>query len=236
MRLGYVQERRQPHSGQQELERIRGCDKLYVERSQDAKRDWRKRPVLRQLLEQSQPGDTLVIEDLEGMPFHYHTWLELVSELRNWQLELEVLAFPGNQLRQWQQLFQWMQRQDQAQATIKIRKFSKERSTEKSQYRFFSRDPYFRRAYREILQQVMAKRSLRQITKESGAPLGTVVRIRKEYAKFKQTLLLVGTFILTIISLKMAQAYSPNPFLQVGICAIMTVLIIYLSYSDSQSD
>lgn len=82
----------------------------------------------------------------------------------------------------------------------------------------------------------MSKHSLREITKETNAPLGTVVRIRKDYEKLKQTTLLVGTFFLTIISLKMAQAYSTNPVLQVAICGVMTALIIYFSYSDSQSD
>ncbi|MBP1042815.1 recombinase family protein [Vagococcus sp. BWB3-3] len=238
MRLGYVQLMTKHQNGEKESHDLTktGC-KVYIEREKGRKMDWKKRPKLRQLFEESEPGDVLVLTELSQFSDHYQIWLEFLTELKHCHLELEVLSSPHNTLADWQDLFKWIQSSAEGQqAGVKIKKFSKERASERSDYRFFSRNPYFRRVYREILQQVMAGRSLRQITKESDVPLGTIVRIRKEYAKLKQTCLLVGTFLLTIISLKMVQNYSSNLLLQILICGVMTLLIIYFSYSDSQLD
>ncbi|MBP1040129.1 hypothetical protein I6N95_03800 [Vagococcus sp. BWB3-3] len=238
MRIGYGQLTQRQGTDRTERDRLldASCDDVFIEPYQHRKKDWQSKKELLSLLDYSHPGDTVVVLGLNHVSPHYQVWLELVAELKRLRLELEVLDYPQLHLSDWRQLFQWMHQQESQSNGIRVTKFTKERSAEKKQYSPLSRDPYFRRAYWDLFRQVMAKRSLRQITKDSQVPLSTVVRIRKEYVKLKQTLLLIGTFLLTVISLKLAQSYSANVFLQVLICGVMTVLIIYFTYSDTLSD
>ncbi|MBP1042335.1 hypothetical protein I6N95_15045 [Vagococcus sp. BWB3-3] len=239
MRVGYGQITQRNDSGRHEQGVLKeaSCDKVFLERYQNRKKDWQSKTDLLKALDHTVPGDTLVIMNLDQVSQRYQVWLELIAELKRLRIELEIVDYPQLHLSDWAQLFQWVHQQElQSQSSIRVTKFSKERSHEKAQYSALSRDPYFRRAYWDIFRQVMAKRSLRQITKESTAPLSTVVRIRKEYVKLKQTLLLVGTFLLTVISLKLVQTYSSNLFLQILICGVMTLLIVYFTYSDTLAD
>lgn len=237
MRIGYVQKTRTDSRSESEKMRKAGCQKIYLEKYQKKMQDWKWREKFRNVLEDSQPGDTIVIQTLEHISLDYQVWLEVTEELKKYRLELEVLDNQKLMLCDWDKLFKWIQKSDQKGfAQVRVTKVKKETQAIKDRYRLFSKNPYFRRVYIDILQQIMAKRSLRQITKSSGAPLSAVVRIRKEYAKLKQTLLLIATFFLTIICLKMVQLYSTNFFLQFIICGVMTLLIVYLSYSDSQTE
>lgn len=239
MRFGYIQIRHKNQSGRNDIENLNksSCQYVYVESYREKNKEMIQKRELLKLLRESHKGDTIVLTDLDHLGRNYLECLELLKIIKKYGLELEILVAPNNRLVDWDYVLNWVKNQVEGkESTIRVKKFSKERGAEKAQYRFFAKDPYYRRVYRQILQQVMSKRSLREITKETNAPLGTVVRIRKDYEKLKQTTLLVGTFFLTIISLKMAQAYSTNPVLQVAICGVMTALIIYFSYSDSQSD
>lgn len=238
MRLGYLQVSRKGQTEKQEtMLQHASCERVYREKPRRKNADWKRCTELRRLLEESQPGDTLVMVDLNQLEGHYQVWLEFLKELKIWSLELEILDSPHNGLIDWWQIFSWIKSKEEGHATgPKNNSFSKECSRKKSHYRFFARNPYFRRAYWEILQQVMAKRSLRQISKESGAPLASVVKISNDYAKLKQTFWLIAAFLLTVISLKMVHTYLNNGLLQLVICGVMTLLIIYISYSDSQSE
>lgn len=239
MRIGYVQINQKKQSGHSSADILKkaACDYVYIDSFQAKKEVWQKRPELISLIQESNPGDVIVMADLDQLSPHYQVWLEFLTRLKNYKLELEILAVPKNSVVDWLYFFSWMKKQAEAKLPgVRVKKFSKEHSVEKSQYHFFSRDPYFRQSYRTIFQKVAAKQSLREITRQTTAPLGTVVRIKKDYEKLKQTVLFVGTFLLTIISLKMVQQYSSNTALQVLICGIMTLLVVYFTYSDSQSE
>ncbi|MBP1044621.1 recombinase family protein [Vagococcus sp. BWB3-3] len=239
MKLGYVQHKQKNQSNEVAITELKqaSCHSVKVESYKAKHQDWQKWPEFNRLLEDSRPGDTVVITELDQISRHYQVWQEILKELDSFKLELEVLAHSQNKLSDWRKLFDYIQQNvEGAQAQVKVKKYSKERSSERHQYSLLARDAYFRRAYLEIFRRVMSKESLRKITKESGAPLATVVRIRKDYQKLKQTILLVATFFMTIISLKMVQAYSSNPFLQLAICGVMTLLIVYFTYSDTLAD
>lgn len=195
MRIGYMLQERTGNGSESDKLKQAKCHKIYSEKYQKKMQDWKRRKKFRDLLDDSQPGDTIVILTLGQISTDYQVWLEVTEEIKKYNLELEVLDNQKLSLYDWDKLFRWIQKSDQKGHTqIRVTKVKKETRATKDKYRFYSKNPYFRRVYIDILQQIMTKRSLRQITKSSGAPLSTVVRIRKEYAKLKQTLLLIATF------------------------------------------
>lgn len=239
MRLGYVQVRQKKKSSSAEIRALENiqCDFIYIDGYQASKKELKNRTELKKLLRESKAGDTVVLSDFLSLGTNYHECLVLIKMLENYDLELEIATVPEIRLVDWAHIIHGLKNQmEPKETTIRVKKFSKKGESEKSQYRFFAKDPYYRRMYREIIQLIMEKRSLREIAKERDVPLGTIIRIRKDYEKLKQTMLLISIFFLTIICLKMAQSYSTNPILQLVICAVMTGFIFYFSYSDSQSE
>ena len=89
-----------------------------------------------------------------------------------------------------------------------------------------------RELYWQLFKEIQQGASLRRTAKRLNVSQGTVLRVKRDVMKLKQTVWLVLTFIITVASLKIAQAYADHWLLQILIGGIATLAIIYFSYSD----
>ncbi len=186
---------------------------------------------LTRLLDTMAPNDTLVIQSLERVSGSVMTLRSLFTSMNQRSLQLEVLVSPSLTLTNWLEVLEWWQA-PVTRPKNRIISIEKEASLEAKQIRPLAKDPAYRELYWSIFKEIQQGASLRRTAKRLNVSQGTVLRVKRDRRKLTQTGWLVGTFFVTVVSLNIAQAYSTNWFLQLIICAIATVLIIYLSYSD----
>lgn len=186
---------------------------------------------LTRLLGQSERGDTLVVPRLESVSDSPVVWRQLLLALQKQGLTLEVIASPSLSIDNWLEVMTWWQAESK-ETRSRIISVEKERDKDARRIRAFAKEPDYRELYWQIFKELQRGASLRRTAKRLKVSQGTVLRIKRDVAKLVQTLWLIGTFGITVASLKIAQAYSTNWVLQVLICAVATVLIGYLSYSD----
>lgn len=186
---------------------------------------------LTRLINTMKPGDTLVIPSLERVSESVTTLRSLLMSLTQRSLQLEISASPSLTLTDWLEVLEWWQAPI-SRPKNRIISVEKESERDANQIRPLAKDPSYRELYWSIFKEIQHGASLRRTAKRLNVSQGTVLRIKRDRRKFTQTGWLIATFFVTVISLNIAQAYSTNWFLQVIICAIATVLIIYLSYSD----
>lgn len=188
---------------------------------------------LTHLIHRLEPGDTVVIHSLERVSESVITIRGFLKDLVRRSLQLKVLDFPSLTVTNWLEVLEWQQEQVTSPKN-RIVSIEKETALDMKQIRPFAKDPSYRILYWSIFKEIQRGASLRRTAKRLNVSQGTVLRVKRNRRQFTQTGWLVATFFVTIISLNIAQAYSSNWLLQVVICALATILIVYLSYSDSK--
>lgn len=217
--------------------RKNGVEELFIETYREGDKNLWKRREFSEALRYLQAGDTLVVMSLEEISRQYRSLIELLSELSKRSINLEVLHFKKISMTELAKLLVWVERnEEQLQRTVTTFKINRETAEKRKKYHFRSKDRESRYIYWKIIQELVSNKSLRTIARELNVSRGTVYRIKKQYNQLKQTIFLVGMFIITIISLKLAQSYSSNVLIQLLICGVTTLGIVYFSYSDSQSE
>lgn len=214
-----------------------GVSELFIDPYGESEKNLWQRVEFKELLNFLQRGDTVVVTSLEQISLQYSTLIELISELLKRRIAFKVLELSEISTANLYELLVWVNKNEQRLAP-KVNRFklTPETQRDREKYHFWTRNPEDKQKYWQIIQGLMTKTSLRKLARSVGVPQGTVYRIKKHYDKLKQTAVLVGIFLITIASLKIAQSYSSNWGIQVLICGVMTVGIVWFSYSDSQGD
>lgn len=212
-----------------ELEEIFSDDDHGYEVLQDPESGYQR------LLNYTEPGDCIVIAFLEAISRDYHQLLEFLNELEELELDLVVLTSPELTLDDWREVLSWVSRNERLlhPRLIKL-KLKQEKNQKKVTYSVFSRDPEAKRLYRDVIWQLIGKSKLRKIAKQKGVPVETIYRIQLEFKRLKLAVILGICFFLAIATIKITENFSDNLLIQIVVCVVSTLVILYNTLSDSE--
>ena len=185
------------------------------------------------LLNFAQPGDHLVIASWEVISRDYRQLLVCLGQLEELQLTLDVLNLPQLSIEEWRQIFRWSLRNDRLLHPV-LMKAGKERDRSKDAYSLFSKEPEARKLYREIIWLLVEKNSVRQVAQQKRVPIETTYRIQQELKQLQLAIILVICFLLAIFSIKLAESYFDQLWIQIAICVIVTLIILWNVLIDTE--
>ncbi|MGX7244199.1 recombinase family protein [Enterococcus quebecensis] len=187
------------------------------------------------LLDYAEPGDCLVITSLEVISRDYQKLLSFLDELDELELDIVVLTSPNLTLMDWREVFFWVSKNDRLLHPRLIKmKLKQEKNQNKQAYSVFSGDSESRYLYREVMWQLIGKQKLRKISEQKGVPIETIYRIQQEFKRLKLALILAMCFILAITTIKISENFSDNLWIQVAVCVITTLAILYNTLADNE--
>lgn len=207
-------------------------DEIFTDGSQEVIDLFSPESEFQALLNYGANGDCLVVASLEVLSRDYRALLACLDELDRIGMELEVLNLPQLSVAEWRQVFQWALRNDRLLHPT-LMKVGKERERSQKAYSLFSREPEARKLYREVIWLLVEKQSIRQIARQKRVPAETVYRIRQELNQLQLAAVLVICFLLAIFSIKLAETYFDQVWLQVLICVVVTLIILWNVLADS---
>ena len=178
------------------------------------------------LLNFTQPGDHLVIASWEVISRDYRQLLACLDQLETLEVTLDVLNLPQLSLEEWRQIFRWSLRNDRLLHPV-LMKAGKERDRSKDAYSLFSKEPEARKLYREIIWLLVEKNSVRQVSQQKRVPIETAYRIQQELKQIQLAAILVVCFLLAIFSIKLAESYFDQLWIQIAICVVVTLIILW---------
>ena len=185
------------------------------------------------LLNFAQPGDHLVIASWEVISRDYRQLLVCLGQLEELQLTLDVLNLPQLSIEEWRQIFRWSLRNDRLLHPV-LMKAGRERDRSKDAYSLFSKEPEARKLYREIIWLLVEKNSVRQVAQQKRVPIETTYRIQQELKQLQLAIILVVCFLLAIFSIKLAESYFDQLWIQIAICVIVTLIILWNVLIDTE--
>ena len=174
----------------------------------------------------AQPGDHLVIASWEVISRDYRQLLACLDQLETLEVTLDVLNLPQLSIEEWRQIFRWSLRNDRLLHPV-LMKAGKERDRSKDAYSLFSKEPEARKLYREIIWLLVEKNSVRQVSQQKRVPIETAYRIQQELKQIQLAAILVVCFLLAIFSIKLAESYFDQLWIQIAICVVVTLIILW---------
>ena len=212
-----------------QVDEIFSDDNRSYEVFQDPESDYQR------LLDYTEPGDCLVIAFLEVISRDYQILLKFFDELEELGLEVIVLTSPELTLVEWREVLLWIDKNDRLlhPRLIKL-KLKQEKSRNKDTYSVFSKDKDAKQLYRDVMWQLLGKRKLRVIAEQKGVPIETIYRIQQELKRVKLAGILAMCFFLAIATLKITENFSDNLWIQIVVCVITTIAILYNTLADDE--
>ncbi|MFD2306746.1 recombinase family protein [Enterococcus termitis] len=189
------------------------------------------------LLDYSEAGDYLVVSSLDVLSRDYEFLLELIDRLSALELELIVLTSPHLRVQEWQEILTWVNKNERL-LHPKLISFKRhqEKKKDKDRYTIFSRASEEKSLYWEVFWLLVGKQKIRMIAKEKGVPIETVFRIQQEVKRIKLAVIFAICFFLAITTIKIAESFSDNIWIQIVVCIITTVVILYNVLTDSEQN
>ncbi|MGG5317786.1 recombinase family protein [Enterococcus sp. AZ072] len=185
------------------------------------------------LLNFAQAGDHLVISSWEVISRDYRQLLVCLDQLESSEITLDVLNLPQLSIEEWRQIFRWSLRNDRLLHPFLV-KAGKERNRSKGAYSLFSKEPEARKLYREIIWLLVEKNSVRQVAQQKRVPIETAYRIQQELRQLQLAIILVICFLLAIFSIKLAESYFDQLWIQIAICIVVTLIILWNVLIDTE--
>ena len=185
------------------------------------------------LLNFAQPGDHLVIASWEVVSRDYRQLLACLDQLETLEMTLDVLNLPQLSIEEWRQIFRWSLRNDRLLHPVLV-KAGKERDRSKDAYSLFSKEPEARKLYREVIWLLVEKNSVRKVAQQKRIPIETAYRIQQELKQIQLAIILVICFLLAIFSIKLAESYFDQLWIQIAICVVVTLVILWNVLIDTE--
>lgn len=231
MNLGYA--RGYQFTQQLDLLEDYPVDEVFTDGHQEAEALFSPTSKFQALLDFSKSGDLLVVSSLDVLSRDYRQLLTCLDKLEELEIELEVLNMPQLSLEEWRQIFRWSARNDRILHPYLVQ-IGKERDRSKDAYSLFSKEPEARKLYREVIWLLVEKMSVRQISQRKRIPVETVYRIQQELKQIQLAIILVICFLLAIFSIKLVESYFDQIWIQVLICVVVTLVILWNVLVDSE--
>lgn len=232
MKLGYARGNRL----NQQLDFLEAyeVEEIFSDDTQSAKVLHKSESEYYRLLDYAEPGDCLVIAFFEAISRDYQKLLEFLEELKELEMDLVVLTSTDLTLIEWQEIISWVSSNDQVlhPRLVKL-KLKQEKNRNKEIYSVFSRDFEAKKLYRDVMWLLIGKHKLREIAVQKGVPIETVYRIQQEFKRIKLAGILSICFFLAIATLKITESFSDNLWIQIVVCVVATLSILYNVLADS---
>ncbi|MGG5329395.1 recombinase family protein [Enterococcus sp. AZ163] len=185
------------------------------------------------LLNFAQPGDHLIVASWEVISRDYRQLLACLGQLETLEMTLDVLNLPQLSIKEWRQIFRWSLKNDRLLHPVLV-KAGKERDRSKDAYSLFSKEPEARKLYREIIWLLVEKNSVRKVAQQKRIPIETAYRIQQELKQIQLAIILVICFLLAIFSIKLAESYFDQLWIQIAICVVVTLVILWNVLIDTE--
>ncbi|EOH94212.1 recombinase family protein [Enterococcus pallens] len=208
-------------------------DELFSDGAQEVEALYSPTSEFQALLNFAQSGDHLVIASWEAISRDYRQLLNCLDQLEALEVTLDILTLPQLTIDEWRQLFRWSLRNDRLLHPILV-KAGRERERSKEAYSLFSKEPEARKLYREIIWLLVEKNSVRQVAQQKRVPIETAYRIQQELKQVQLAIILVVCFLLAIFSIKLAETYFDQLWIQVVICVVVTLVILWNVLVDTE--
>ena len=231
MNLGYA--RGYQYTQQLDMLEDYPVDELFSDGQQEIEAIYSPTSEFQALLNFAQSGDRLVITSWEVISRDYRQLLSCLDKLEALKVELDVLNLPPLTIEEWRQIFLWSLRNDRLLHPFLV-KVGKERDRSKDAYSLFSKEPEARKLYREIIWLLVEKRTVRQVSQQKRVPAETVYRIQQELKQLQLAVVLVVCFLLAIFSIKLAESYFDQLWIQIAICVVVTLVILWNVLIDTE--
>lgn len=231
MKLGYA---RGNHLNQQlDLLEEQGVDELFsdAEIEYDTLND--PSSDFQALLTYAQPGDKLIISSPEVISRDYQQLIAFLNQLEKSGLLLSIVSLPHLTMSEWRDFFSWSLRNERL-LHPRLFRLKQEKSRNRNGYSLFSTNPEAKKMYREIIWLLIEKKPVRAIANRKRVPMETVYRIKQELAQIQLAAILIVCFFLAIFSIKITQMYFDNLWLQILICIVISLVILYNVLVDSR--
>ncbi|MGG5315230.1 recombinase family protein [Enterococcus sp. AZ072] len=231
MKLGYAR----GYQLTQQLDMLEDypVDELFSDGAQEVEALRSPTSEFQALMNFAQPGDHLVIASWEVVSRDYRQLLACLDQLETQELSLDVLNLPQLTIEEWHQVFRWSLRNDRLLHPVLV-KAGKERDRSKDAYSLFSKEPEARKLYREMIWLLVEKSSVRQVAQQKRVPIETVYRVQQELKQVQLAIILVICFLLAIFSIKLAESYFDQLWIQVVICVVVTLVILWNVLIDTE--
>nr|WP_207705133.1 recombinase family protein [Enterococcus sp. 665A]MBO1342836.1 recombinase family protein [Enterococcus sp. 665A] len=208
-------------------------DELFSDGAQEVEALYSPTSEFQALMNFAQPGDHLVIASWEVVSRDYRQLLACLDQLEIQELTLDVLNLPQLTIEEWRQVFRWSLRNDRLLHPVLV-KAGKERDRSKDAYSLFSKEPEARKLYREMIWLLVEKNSVRQVAQQKRVPIETAYRVQQELKQVQLAIILVICFLLAIFSIKLAESYFDQLWIQVAICVVVTLVILWNVLIDTE--
>ena len=208
-------------------------DELFSDGAQEVEALHSPTSEFQALMNFAQPGDHLVIASWEVVSRDYRQLLACLDQLDAQELTLDVLNLPQLTIEEWRQIFRWSLQNDRLLHPVLV-KAGKERDRSKDAYSLFSREPEARKLYREMIWLLVEKNSVRQVAQRKRVPIETAYRVQQELKQVQLAIVLVICFLLAIFSIKLAQSYFDQLWIQIAICVVVTLVILWNVLIDTE--
>ena len=208
-------------------------DELFSDGHQEVESLYSQTSEFQALLNFAQPGDHLVVASWEVISRDYRQLLACLDQLESLEITLDVLNLPQLEIEEWRQIFRWSLRNDRLLHPVLV-KAGKERDRSKNAYSLFSKEPEARKLYREMIWLLVEKNSVRQVAQQKRVPIETAYRIQQELKQIQLAVILVICFLLAIFSIKLAESYFDQLWIQIAICVVVTLVILWNVLIDTE--
>ena len=187
------------------------------------------------LLDYAQVDDCIVIVSLEVLSRDYVQLLKYLDEIEELELELMILTSPNLTLIEWKEIINWVSRNDRLlhPRLIKLN-LSKSQKLTRQDYPLLKGDKEAKELYWSMFWQLAGKNKVRQVAKKNGVPIETAYSVLQDFKRIKTAVILAMCFLFSIATIKLAETFSDNIFIQIIICVVTTLLILYNTLSDSE--
>ena len=186
------------------------------------------------LLEYAEVDDCVIITSFEVLSRDYFQILSYLDELEALKLEIIVLTSPDLTLIEWQDLFKWVSRNDQLlhPRLIKLN-LNNNKNNSIKEYSILKADKEAKDLYWSMFGQLAGKNKVRYVAQKNGVPIETAYSVLQDFKRIKTSLILAACFLFSIATIKLAETFSDNIFIQIVICVVTTLLILYNTLSDN---
>lgn len=229
MNLGYVRGKKI----QQQITSLEnnGIEEIFIDDTLSYEVLYDPESDYQRLLDYAQTDDCIVIVSLEVLSRDYTQILKYLDEIDALGLELMILTSPNLTLIEWKEVVNWVLRNDRF-IHPRLVKLNLGKNNIKS-YPLLKGDKEAKDLYWSMFWQLAGKSKVRQVAKENSVPIETAYSVLQDFKKIKTALILAICFLFSIGTLKLAETFSDNIVIQIMICVVTTLLILYNTLSDS---
>lgn len=211
-------------------------EEIFVDKTMNYDVIYDSKSEYQRLLDYAEIGDCLVIASLQVLSRDYLQLLKCLDQLEELELDLMVVTSPELTLIEWREVLTWVARNDRVlhPRLLKLNLSKDENKEAKDQYSLFKSDEETKQLYWSMFWQIAGKNKIRQVAQQNGVPIEMAYRVLQDFKRVKAAVILSICFLFSIVTIKIAETFTDSILVQIIICVVTTLLILYNTLVDSE--